>query len=143
MEGINPRQAKGLVLKNVLAALARTIHQTEQLKKLPSGETQFEDVICFALIKAFETTMEVFWKFLRVYMGEVHGVEPVSSPRGTLNQAHELKIFSRVELEQLLDMLDDRNEMVHTYDATAAEDILELIPHYHMVLGDFIDRLCA
>jgi nucleotidyltransferase substrate binding protein (TIGR01987 family) len=98
----------------------------EQLE-IALARKETDDLLRAGCIQYFEFTFELAWKTVKVF-AEDAGLNDVASPRAALKQAFKQ---GWVEEETIwLSMLDARNRMAHTYEATKALGIYES-------LGDF------
>lgn len=88
------------------------------------------DITRDALIKRFEYTFDFFWKVIKVFLYQEYGVD-VFSPKETFRELHKNKIVSENDTELLLRMVNDRNEIAHTYNKKFADEIYKkIIRHY-------------
>ena len=71
------------------------------------------------LIKSFEYTSELAWKSLKDYL-ESQNVD-VSFPREVIKQGFHYELIDDGEI--WLEMLNNRNLLVHTYDETKADEL--------------------
>ncbi len=92
------------------------------------------------LIQTFEFTFELAWKTLKdllFYQGF-----NVKSPRETIRQAFEAGLLDEEDTETLLDALNKRNLLAHTYEEKVAEEAEHLIKeHYWPALRHLTDQL--
>ena len=77
------------------------------------------------IVKAFEFSFEMFWKYLQVRL-EADGLE-ARSPRETFKQSISAGLIAAEKEPVLLQMLVDRNLTVHTYDPKLAHEISERV----------------
>lgn len=89
-----------------------------------------------SVIKRFEYTLDVIWKYLKEYIFNKYGVV-VKSPKETFREAFKQNMIDQDEAELALNMVDDRNETSHRYDMAKAKDISQMIPTYY----DFFEKL--
>jgi uncharacterized protein YutE (UPF0331/DUF86 family) len=106
---------------------------------LPENLTLEEkELYVLAIIKSFELTQEMLWKFLKLALD---GEESLSS-RKTFRAFHQSKFISDEELTTLLDSIDERNSTVHNYDD--AKEIVHtcntIVNKYYPVLKAVISR---
>lgn len=84
------------------------------------------------LIQCFEYSIELSWKFLKVYLEE-QGFGDLSSPKKVLRLAYQYQYISNGEL--WLQALDNRNLTVHTYDNELAESMAKtIIQNYYPLI---------
>jgi nucleotidyltransferase substrate binding protein (TIGR01987 family) len=91
-----------------------------------SGYTRLERA---GLIQTFEFTFELAWKVLKdllFYLGY-----SVKTPRETLRRAFEAGLLSEDDTEVLLDALNKRNLLAHTYQEKTAEEAEALIKRHY------------
>lgn len=77
------------------------------------------------VIKAFEFSFETTWKLLQKIF-EFDG-ESVGSPRDAFKFAFRNKLISPSQEQTWLNMIDDRNLTVHTYDVDLSRKIFKSI----------------
>jgi uncharacterized protein YutE (UPF0331/DUF86 family) len=66
----------------------------------------------------------------------------VNSPREVIRKAHGVQYLDEAETETLLDALEKRNLLSHTYEESTAEEAEELINHHYApALRKLFDRL--
>ena len=92
-----------------------------------------------SLIKRFEYSIDVFWKYLRLHLIERQGMEP-APPKTTIRNAFEVGLLSDDETTTILDMIDNRNLTSHTYNESLAEKVSEEIPDYFKVMKKVLAR---
>lgn len=84
-------------------------------------------------IKRFEYCYDLMWKCLKDALENDHGII-ASSPRSVFYEVERLGLVSKVGLNRLLDMIDDRNLTSHTYnEKTAAEVFIAIVGHYELM----------
>ena len=81
------------------------------------------DLIHMALIKAFEMTFELSWKTMKDYL--VYGGIDVKLPREVIKQAFANDII--IDGQLWIDMLENRNQIAHTYDEARANETVRQI----------------
>lgn len=90
------------------------------------------------LIKLYELTFELAWKTLKDYLEDK--AIPVKYPRDTIKEAFKYELVEDGEL--WLEMLGNRNLMVHTYDESRAKLAHKLIADkYFKALKQVIEKL--
>jgi len=90
------------------------------------------------LIQAFEYTFELAWKTLQDFLEEESGYFELKGPRPVLKQAFKDDIISAGEV--WMEMLNDRNRSVHTYDEEIAREIINAIVQSYFPLLIQLDR---
>mgnify|MGYP001611221842 CR=1 FL=1 len=92
------------------------------------------------LVKMFEFSFELAWKTCKDLL--FHGGIDAASPREAIRQAFEAGYLEEKDAETLLDGLDQRNLLTHTYDAKAARQAGDLIKNrYAPALRRVYERL--
>lgn len=93
-----------------------------------------------SVIKNFELTYETCWKFLRHYLFEKEGVE-ANSPRMVFRACSEREILPKELAEELVVLIDARNETVHTYDQEVAERVIADILKHSQVFARVLELI--
>lgn len=87
-----------------------------------------------SLIQRFEYSIDTFWKFLKLYVTEKHGIETIGSPKVFFKACLDTKIVDNKEYTACIKMIDDRNMSSHTYLEGLAQEISTAIPTYYPIL---------
>jgi nucleotidyltransferase substrate binding protein (TIGR01987 family) len=90
-------------------------------------------------IKRFEFTFELAWKSLQHFLRE-EGI-PCRSPKECLKEAFEFELIG--DDYRWLEMVEDRNLTVHTYDENIADDVFKRLPSYLGLFRILIAKLEA
>ena len=98
------------------------------------------DVVRDAAIQRFEFTLEATWKFAQHYLSDEEGVE-VGSPKATVRACLQQLLLTEQETHVILQMIDDRNLTVHTYNEPLATLIFNKLPDYFMVLKAWLQAM--
>ncbi len=99
------------------------------------------EIIRDATIQRFEFTFELGWKALRTFLLKVHGIV-CNSPKKCFREGLVLELYDATVTEQLLLMVDDRNETTHTYDENRAQKIYEnIINQYSGLLRLLLEKI--
>lgn len=129
------------VLQNAIKTLNEAIEsrQSSESKKLEySMQVSLRD----SVIKRFEYTIDIFWKYLKLYMQDYQKIDiALASPRGILQVARNSNLISIDELKQLFDAVSDRNLTSHTYNEDLAIEIVERIPGHCQIIRTITQRL--
>ena len=87
-------------------------------------------------IQYFEFTFELAWKAIKVIAQE-EGIDTCNSPKSCLKYAFSTKMIDKEDV--WLNMLNSRNKMSHTYDATEAlvvyDALLSYLPEFYVLLS--------
>lgn len=87
-----------------------------------------EELIRMASIKAFEFSFELGWKTIKDYLW-YNGIQ-VNLPRETIKQAYSNEII--LDGQAWINMLEERNLMVHTYNEDQAKQTEESIKNNYL-----------
>lgn len=115
-------------MAGLLERLATAQRALETIKKLPLHQP-VSDVVRDAAIQRFEYTFEAVWKAAQLFLREVEGLEE-NSPKGVIRISFRIGVLSEAQTRLALQMADDRNLAVHTYNETLAEAIFSRISDY-------------
>ena len=92
------------------------------------------------LVKMFEFTFELAWKTLKDLL-TYEGID-VASPREVIRRSFEIGLLTEEQAETLLDALQKRNLLAHTYQESLAEMAVVLIKErYFPTLKQLADVL--
>jgi len=111
----------------------------EQFKKALSSlkkslEEEKNDLVRDSAIKRFEYSYELCWKTVKMFLSEKFG-EDIFSPKECFRVLRKNKLISDEETELLLQMTDDRNQIIHTYSEVFSEELYEDISQsYYQLL---------
>ena len=121
-------------LENFAAALAQLNEACEQ--------ERYSNLERAGLIKTFEFCFELSWKVLKDLLF-YEGYE-VKSPRAVICKSFEVSYIAESDCETLLNALDQRNLLSHTYRKSVALEAEALVKdHYHPVLMRLHETLSA
>ena len=125
-------------LKERLALAQRALSTLQELLLLAHPSRVERD----AAIQRFEYTCEAVWKTAQRYLLLVEGVS-TGSPKGSIRACRDVGLFSDDQAVVGLEMIDDRNLTVHTYNETVAEDIYSNLPRYADLLAAWLTAMEA
>ena len=91
-----------------------------------------------AAIQRFEYTCEAIWKAAQRYLQVVEGIS-IGSPKGSIRGSRDVGLLDDEQTVLGLEMIDDRNLTVHTYNESLAEEIYRQLPAY----ANFLDAWLA
>lgn len=103
-------------------------------------EPEPSKVVRDAAIQRFEYTVEAVWKAAQRYLRDAEGVE-AGSPKRVVRAFREVGILTDHEATLALEMVDDRNLTVHTYNEVLADRIWKSLPAYARLLGIWLTRM--
>jgi nucleotidyltransferase substrate binding protein (TIGR01987 family) len=93
-----------------------------------------DKIVRDATIQRFEFTMEAVWKLAQLYLRENEGLE-IASPKGVMRGCFQIGLINEEQTHLALDMTNDRNLTVHTYNETLAEQIYSHLPRYFELMS--------
>lgn len=93
-----------------------------------------------ALIKRFEFSYDLTWKFLKQYLVERYSVE-VNSPKKVFQECFQQNLITEEEVREFLKMVEARNYTSHVYDEDLIDEISIKILSYAALLDKAIKRI--
>ena len=123
-------------LKERLAMARRALSTLQELVRLEHPSRVERD----AAIQRFEYTCEAVWKAAQRYLLEVEGIS-AGSPKASIRACREVGFLSDDQAAIGLEMIDDRNLTVHTYNEAVAEDIYGNLPQYTDLLAVWLTAM--
>ena len=112
-------------LKERLAVARRALETLQEVLALALPSRIERD----AAIQRFEYTCEAVWKAAQRYLQEIEGLS-VGSPKGSIRASRDVGLVTDEQATLGLEMIDDRNLTVHTYNESLAEEIYRRLPSY-------------
>lgn len=92
-----------------------------------------------SVIKRFELSYDLLWKYLREYIGVVQGTY-ADSPRKVFDLCFQYGVTQADEEFLLFGMIKSRNLTTHTYDVNLANEMAEKVSEYYQVMREIIMR---
>ena len=117
--------------ENKLISLRKTLNTFENsmmIDKAPFGSIE-QDTIKSGQVQKFEVSVELFWKTIKKFLYEIHGVEAVS-PKMVIKQLYRTKYINEKNYESLIEMINDRNRMSHVYNEDQFNAIYDRLQEY-------------
>lgn len=106
----------------------------EALKKNPSHEIELEyRAHRDSVIKRFEFTVDMLWKYLKFFLEIRFGVIH-NSPKPVIRECFRNNLITEQETIQALDIINARNMTSHIYREEVAEQIWACIPDYYTLI---------
>jgi nucleotidyltransferase substrate binding protein (TIGR01987 family) len=90
-----------------------------------------------AAIQRFEYTFEAVWKSVQGYLRTIESLE-AGSPKAAIRFSHQVGLLTEEQTRQALEMADDRNLTVHTYNEVLAERIYSNLFLYAPIMKDWL-----
>ncbi|SDZ84510.1 nucleotidyltransferase substrate binding protein, HI0074 family [Thalassobacillus cyri] len=123
-------------LRQRLEAAEKALVAFEKLATLKKPN----DVERDAAIQRFEFSFEASWKAAKQYLFEIEGVD-VGSPKGVIRSCREVNLLKDEEAILALEMVNDRNLTVHTYNEEVAIKIYSNLHRYYDLLQKWVKRM--
>ena len=124
-------------LKERLGVARRALGSLEELLVIQQPSRVERD----AAIQRFEYTCEAVWKAAQRYLLVVEGLS-VGSPKGCIRACRDVGLLTDEQAVLGLEMVDDRNLTVHTYNEAVAEAIYQnLVAHYAGLLTAWLEAM--
>lgn len=95
-------------------------------------------IVMDATIQRFKFTYELMWKTLKIFLEDIHGIRAIS-PRLVFKEAYALSIIEQEDI--LLEMIQSRNLLSHTYNEEQAEQIYKKSPLYLSAIKELYQRI--
>lgn len=112
--------------KDSLGNLQKALSRLEEAIRIPIQN----DRDLAGIIKHFEFVYELSWLTLKRYLVEEGRV--TSTPKNVLQVAYEIGLIS--DEKTWLEIMEDRNETVHTYDEDFAKAMVKRITNKYVVV---------
>jgi len=93
-----------------------------------------------SVIKRFEFTLDMVWKYLKFYLENRFGVVH-NSPKPVMRECLKNNLISETEALRALDMINACNMTSHIYKEEIAEEIVSKIPDYYLLTQKMLDTL--
>ncbi|MEK7673504.1 MAG: HI0074 family nucleotidyltransferase substrate-binding subunit [Patescibacteria group bacterium] len=93
-----------------------------------------------ATIKRFEYSYELCWKTAKVFLKEQKG-DLVMSPKDCFKVLGKHNLLSPEEVEQALNMVDDRNETTHAYGERFVKGLYPRIKEYYQLMNRIYESI--
>jgi len=117
--------------ENKLISLEKALNTFEKsmmIDKAPFSDIE-QDTIKSGQAQKFEVSVELFWKTIKKFLYEMHGVEAVS-PKMVIKQLYRTKYINEKNFESLIEMINDRNRMSHVYNENQFNAIYGRLTEY-------------
>ena len=88
----------------------------------------------------FQLSFEAMWKYAQIYLRMHEGLEE-NSPKGVIRACLQIHVLTAEEAEMALEMADDRNLTVHTYDEVLANELYSHLPNYLKLFNSWLKKL--
>ena len=125
-------------LKQRIETARRTLRLLAEL----AGREVLSDLERDAALQRFEYTFESVWRTVQLYLREHEGLD-VGSPKQAARASLQTGLLNEEETRRALNMADDRNLTVHTYDERLAQEIAGRLLEHATVLRSWLSRAAA
>lgn len=122
--------------KERIAAARKALSAFEEVMQIEQPTSIERD----AAIQRFEFTFEASWKAAKETLFKREGID-VGSPKGVIRSCREVGILSDEQTITALQMVDDRNLSVHTYNEALASEIYSRLRTYQSILMSWLNAL--
>ncbi|PDO10695.1 MAG: hypothetical protein BLM47_05655 [Candidatus Reconcilbacillus cellulovorans] len=119
-----------------LATAEKALASLKELVRVERPDAVLRD----AAIQRFEYTFETVWKTAKSWLFEEEGVD-VASPKSVIRSCRETGLLDDGDAVRALQMADDRNLTVHTYDERLAGEIYARLGDYAALLARWLDAM--
>ena len=123
-------------LKERLAVARRALGTLQEILAVEHPSRVERD----AAIQRFEYTCEAVWKAAQQYLQEIEGLR-LGSPKGSIRASRDVGLVTDEQATVGLEMIDDRNLTVHTYNESLAEAIYRQLPLYSDFLAVWLTAM--
>jgi nucleotidyltransferase substrate binding protein (TIGR01987 family) len=123
-------------LRKRLESAGMALASFEKLAKIEMPN----DVERDAAIQRFEFSFEASWKAAKQYLYDIEGVD-AGSPKGVIRSCREVQLLEDEEAVLALEMVNDRNMTVHTYNEEVAIKIHSNLNRYYILLQRWVERM--
>lgn len=136
MESLN---VKYEAIVRLLGAFEIAINLFHEAKDDRTVHVAVREAFRDSVIKRFELSYDLLWKYLREYVGVSQGMY-ADSPRKVFDLCFQYKIADENEVQLLFNMIKGRNLTTHTYDVDLANEMSEKVAEYYQVMHAIIVR---
>jgi len=126
---------------NAFDRLTEALEMLENIVK-SSGDEKVYRIVRDSLIKRFEFSSELFWKYVKRFLvvGMGQHIE-FNTPKQVFRHACKAKLFTEIDTEQFIEMIMDRNRTSHIYKEEIADEIAKNIKTYASLIKKYITVL--
>jgi len=95
------------------------------------------DIVRDSAIKRFELCFELSWKVIKDYLNK-EGIL-CRSPRSCIKEAFSIGLIENED--EWLDILEDKNLSVHTYDEELAEELYSRLKNHFIAMSELLKEI--
>jgi len=136
------------VLLKALGRFDEAIKFFEAIKKMDQSSIKGFDYNTLyqasrdSLVQRFEFSIELFWKYLKLYLEGVKNVQLESNtPRDVFRAGCRARLISEQDTEKFIDILRARNLTSHIYMEEIAEQLARDLPGFYKYIKTIADKL--
>lgn len=123
-------------LQERIIVAERALLRFEEVVNIPEPSPVERD----AAIQRFEFTFEAIWKTAKNYLFDLEGID-IGSPKGVIRSCREIGLLDNQQAMAALQMVNDRNLTVHTYNEELAIDIHSRLQGHANLLRQWLARI--
>lgn len=99
-----------------------------------------QDTIKSGQVQKFEVCVELFWKMIKKFLYDIHGLESVS-PKMAMKQLYRIQYVNEINYETLIEMINDRNRLSHVYNEEQFNEIYSRITEYLTLMRMIVNKV--
>ncbi|MFZ5470240.1 MAG: HI0074 family nucleotidyltransferase substrate-binding subunit [Myxococcota bacterium] len=123
-------------LSERIALAERALAAFQELSGRPNPTAIERD----AAIQRFEFTFEAMWKCAQRFLQDVEKIA-AGSPRSVIRSSRDVALLDDAQAVLALQMCDDRNQTVHTYNETLAKEIFSRLDGYASLIASWLAKI--
>lgn len=130
--------------KNTLENAINHFEKVKKLEKVDINNLKYEDIYISArssLIQSFEFTIELYWKYLKLFLETKNVLVETNTPGDVIRSACKASLISEDEAEAFIKMLKSRNLTSHVYKEEIAEQIAKDVINFYDIIKQNVNRL--
>ena len=132
-------QAKGYEKKLIsLKQALKTYENSMMIDDTIYGDIE-QDTIKSGQVQKFEVCVELFWKTMKKFLYEIHGIEAIS-PKIVMKQLYRIKYTNEKKYETLIEMINDRNRLSHIYNENQFNEIYCRLTEYLYLMKRIVSK---
>lgn len=94
-----------------------------------------------SVIQRFEYSVDLLWKYLKVYLEEIQGISlEVSSPKNIIRTCAKIGFLDENESLIAQEMIEQRNMTSHIYREEIAQTIISQINTYYSFINQILEK---
>ena len=121
-------------MKNIIGSFGNSVERLQEILQEPKTVANRDSAI-----KRFELTFELAWKSIQKFMKREGFL--CRSPLESFRQAFSYGLMA--DDERWLEMIEDRNQTVHTYSEKLADQVYERLSGYLQLFSELAEKFSA